>query len=69
MTYSSEAVRVLVSGAGERIGPELLTLAGGSAAFWVRSKGTGEILVAVESERFGRQELRLIVSCAGQSTR
>ena len=69
MTYSSEAVRVLVSGAGERIGPELQTLQGGSAAFWVRSKGTGEILVAIESERFGRQELRLIVSCAGQSTR
>ncbi len=59
MTYSSEAVRVFVSGAGERIGPELITLLGGSAAFWVKSTGEGEILVSVESEYFGEQKLRL----------
>ena len=62
MTYSSEAVRVCVSGAGERIGPELVTLLGGSSAFWVKTTGEGEILVSVESERFGRQELTLHVS-------
>jgi len=61
MTYSSEAVRVQVSGAGERIGPELVSLLGGSAAFWVRSTAEGEILVSVESERFGKQVLRLNV--------
>ncbi len=62
MTYSSEAVRVQVSGAGERIGPELVSLLGGSAAFWVKSTVAGEILVSVESERFGKQELRLSVT-------
>ncbi|NLI54546.1 MAG: glycoside hydrolase family 2 protein [Clostridiales bacterium] len=62
LPYSAEAVRVTVSGAGERIGPELIPLVGGSAAFWVKSAGAGEILVAVESERFGRQELTLRVT-------
>ncbi len=62
MPYSAEAVRVSVSGAGERIGPELLPLQGGSAAFWVKTTGEGEIRVTVESGRFGRQELMLHVS-------
>ncbi|MDD4311343.1 MAG: glycoside hydrolase family 2 TIM barrel-domain containing protein, partial [Eubacteriales bacterium] len=67
MTYSSEAVRVRVSGAGERIGPELVSLLGGSSAFWVKTTREGEILVSVESERFGRQELTLRVSRASHS--
>jgi beta-galactosidase len=67
MTYSSEAVRVRVSGAGERIGPELVPLLGGSSAFWVKTTREGEILVSVESERFGLQELTLHVSRASQS--
>lgn len=62
LPYSVEAVRVLVSGAGERIGPELVSLTGGSAAFWVKTTGEGEILVSVESERFGRQTLHLTVT-------
>ena len=61
MPYSVEAVRVLVIGAGERIGPELVSLTGGSTAFWVKTTGEGEILVSVESERFGKQTLRLTV--------
>ena len=62
LTYSNEAVRVTVSGAGERIGPEWLTLLGGSSAFWVKTGGAGEIRVCVESDRFGRQELLLTVA-------
>lgn len=68
LTYSNEAVRVTVSGAGERIGPELISLTGGSAAFWVKTRGAGEIRVAVESERFGRQELTLAVSRENDGT-
>jgi beta-galactosidase len=61
LPYSTEAVRVLVSGAGERIGPELIPLVGGSSAFWVKTTGEGEILVSIESPRFGKQELHLSV--------
>ena len=53
-----------VSGAGERIGPELISLLGGSSAFWVRTTGKGKIRISVESERFGRQTLELNVSLA-----
>ena len=62
MPYSNEAIRVHVTGAGERIGPACIPLTGGSAAFWVKSNGSGEIAVLVESERFGNQELRLAVT-------
>ncbi len=62
LPYSAEAVRVTVSGAGERIGPEHIPLCGGSSAFWVKSAGAGDMRVCVESERFGRQELTLTVT-------
>ncbi|MDD4311532.1 MAG: glycoside hydrolase family 2 TIM barrel-domain containing protein [Eubacteriales bacterium] len=62
LPYSVEVARVTVSGAGERIGPELLPLLGGSAAFWVRTTGEGEITVRVESERFAPQERKLNVT-------
>ncbi len=64
MPYSNEAVYVSVSGAGELIGSALISLTGGSTAFWVKSTGAGEILVSAESERFGKQELRLSVEAA-----
>ena len=47
--------------AGERIGPELLQLVGGSTAFWIKTTGAGEILITVESARFEPQELKLTV--------
>ncbi|HWQ58453.1 MAG TPA: glycoside hydrolase family 2 TIM barrel-domain containing protein [Clostridia bacterium] len=59
MTYSCETVAIDVSGAGERIGPRTVTLAGGSTAFWVKTKGKGSISVKVTSERFGEQTLTL----------
>ncbi len=69
MPYSNEAVRVLAGGAGERIGPELIPLTGGSAAFWVRSAGEGDIIVSIESQRFGKRELKLTATrCVEQAT-
>lgn len=59
LPYSAETVKVTVSGAGERIGPQLLPLSGGSTAFWVKTTGTGEILVNVESSRYGKREIKL----------
>jgi len=61
LPYSTEAVRVTVSGAGERIGPELIPLTGGAIAFWVKTKGTGEITVSIESPHYGTQEHKLTV--------
>ncbi|OQA73398.1 MAG: Beta-galactosidase [Firmicutes bacterium ADurb.Bin248] len=67
MPFSNEAVRIGVSGAGRLIGPDALALAGGSAAFWIRSEGAGEIRVTLDSPRFGAQELRLeAVLAAGE---
>ena len=62
LPYSAETVQVSVSGAGERIGPACIPLVGGSSAVWVKTTGVGEIAVAVESERFGRQEIKLTVT-------
>ena len=66
MPYSNEVMRVVVTGAGERIGPERITLTGGSTAFWVKTTCEGEIVVSVESERFGTQTLRLTVRRAAE---
>lgn len=62
LPYSSEAVRVVVSGAGERIGPELIPLTGGATAFWVKSTGRGEVTISVESPRYGKQVQKLTVT-------
>jgi len=62
LPYSTEAVRVTGSGAGERIGPELIPLTGGAVAFWVKTKGTGEITVSIESPRYGTQAHKLTVT-------
>ena len=59
LPWSSEAVRVEVTGAARLIGPATLPLTGGSTAFWIRSDGAGPITVAVTSERLGRHELAL----------
>ncbi len=67
LPYSSEVVRVLVSGAGERIGPEFLALVGGSSAVWVKTRGEGEIVVKIESARFEPQEVRLLVTGEGRA--
>ncbi len=64
LRYSNEAVRLGIEGAGEIIGPETIALTGGSAAFWVKSKGPGEIRLTVSSPRFGAQTLRLNVQTA-----
>lgn len=61
LPYSTETVRVAVSGPGERIGPEVLPLIGGSSAVWVRSIGEGEIKIRIESPRFAPQEVVLSV--------
>ncbi len=62
LPYTAEAVRVRVSGSGERIGPELIPLVGGSTAVWVKTSGAGEILVSIESSRFAAQQIRLSVA-------
>ena len=67
LPYSAEVVRVSVTGAGERIGPEFIPLAGGSSAVWVKSSGIGQIKVRFESPRFETQELILNVTEGAQA--
>lgn len=62
LPYSAEIARVVVSGAGERIGPELIPLIGGSSAVWVKTCGVGEIIVTIESPRFETQVITLHVA-------
>ena len=67
LPYSAEVARVTADGAGERIGPALIPLIGGSSAVWVKTTGTGEIRVKIESPRFAPQELTLTVTREGES--
>jgi beta-galactosidase len=55
-------VRVTISGAGERIGPELIPITGGATAFWVKSTRRGEVTISVESPRYGKQVQKLTVT-------
>lgn len=68
LPYSTEAVQVQVEGAAELIGPSLLSLPGGSAAFWLRSAGVGTVRVKLSSPRFGEQVLELTSRGEGQSS-
>ncbi|HPR94879.1 MAG TPA: glycoside hydrolase family 2 TIM barrel-domain containing protein [Thermotogota bacterium] len=52
--YSNEVFVLSVEGEAEIIGPRLISLIGGSRAFWIKSIGkTGTAVLKIESERFG----------------
>jgi len=68
--YASEAVTIDVEGPLRILGPSLIPLVGGCAAFWVRTTGqTGEATVTVRSSRFGVQLLALAVTVGSSPTR
>ena len=51
--FATEAVELSIEGPGSIVGPRLLPLVGGTAAFWVRGgKETGEILIRARGSRF-----------------
>lgn len=53
MPYFQEPIYIQTEGAGNLIGPSLLTLVGGQTAFWVRSnEETGNLKVKVFCQRF-----------------
>jgi beta-galactosidase len=53
--YSSEVFKLSVEGDIKIIGPKLISLIGGSRAFWIKSKGkAGKARIIIESERFGK---------------
>lgn len=61
MPFLMESLVVTVEGAGELIGPGQLSLIGGQAAFWVRSRGdAGQILVTAGCPRFDWTEQAVI---------
>lgn len=53
LAHFSEPVAINVAGPARRLGPRLVPLRAGKTGFWLTATGSGEILVAVESERLG----------------
>ena len=61
LPFFPEPVRIEVTGAGRRIGPELVPLRAGSTGFWVQSSGPGTVTIKVTADRFADQTLTLDV--------
>ncbi len=58
--FLNDIVTVSVDGPARLIGPDALTLAGGTTGFWLESTGdAGPITLQVSSERYGSQTLSL----------
>lgn len=58
--FLNDIVTISIDGPGRLIGPDALTLAGGTTGFWLESTGdTGPITLRVSSERYGSQTLSL----------
>lgn len=52
--YANDVFKLSIEGEAEIIGPKMIALIGGSRAFWIKSNGkAGEVLLRIESERFG----------------
>jgi beta-galactosidase len=62
ITYANDALRVSTEGPVKLIGPETISLIGGSIGFWIRSMGkSGNAIVKVHSERFETEQLNITV--------
>ncbi len=62
IVYAHDSVTIETNGPIEVIGPKVISLIGGSIAFWIKSTGkSGKANVIVKSERFGKLEESIIV--------
>ncbi len=62
MPYFDEIVQLEIIGVGRIVGPKLLTLKGGSIAFWVETVNRkGMIDISISSVHFGKQRLSITV--------
>ena len=60
LPFLSDALHVQIDGPAKLLGPEMLALRGGSAAFWIESVGSnGTVRVIVTSSRFQPAEIEL----------
>jgi beta-galactosidase len=60
LPFLFDPVAIDVTGAGRRIGPELVAMRAGSCGFWVAATGAaGAVTIRVTSPRFGTVEARL----------
>jgi beta-galactosidase len=60
LPFLADPVSIRVEGAARLIGPEVLTLQGGTSGFWVESTGAqGAIDIEISSLRFPKQFLKL----------
>ena len=60
--YFQEPLRLRASGSVSLIGPDVISLKGGMGGVYVRSKGTGDGSLLIESDRFGVQEIEFTVT-------
>ena len=54
LPFLNEPATIIVTGAGLRIGPEMVPLIAGSTGFWIRSIGAGPISIEVNHARFAQ---------------
>nr|WP_315495945.1 glycoside hydrolase family 2 TIM barrel-domain containing protein [uncultured Rhodoferax sp.] len=60
LPFMDDVVQVEVIGAAKLLGPDLLTLKGGTTGFWVETTGAvGDIAVRVSTRRMGEQRVAL----------
>jgi beta-galactosidase len=60
LPFMDDVVQVEVSGAAQLLGPNLLTLKGGTTGFWLETTGAvGDIAVRVSTRRLGEQRVTL----------
>jgi len=61
--FTAEAIRIEIDGPAELLGPALVPLTGGCAAFWLRTTGPrGKITVRIIGGRFPRETIEIAVT-------
>jgi beta-galactosidase len=60
LPFMDDVVHVQVAGAAKLLGPDLLTLKGGTTGFWLETTGAvGDISLCVSTRRMGEQRVTL----------
>jgi beta-galactosidase len=62
LPFFFEPVTIAVSGAGKRLGPELVPLRAGVTGFWIQATGSGAISATVTSPVLGQRSITLKAS-------
>ena len=62
LSYAQDPIQISVTGAAKLLGPNQISLIGGTTAFWIRTIGVpGRANIRIDSPRFGKHQLSLKV--------